>query len=136
MKEKKQKWTQYNEALDRVGGDEAFLEQLLEIYIKDVMQRLDSLRRALAEKDFRLIRHQAHTLKGASANLSLESLRKISFAMESAGDNGDLDMARATLQQFTVEFMGLLVPEELTRDSLGSRISTQEEKHDRHSSDH
>lgn len=103
-------WNQYSEALERMDGDKKFLDELIDIYYTDVSQRLDALHLALEKKDFEVIRHEAHTIKGASANLSLESLREISVQLEVAGHENNLDAARDALERFIVKFAELFHP--------------------------
>jgi len=103
-------WNQYSEALERMDGDKGFLDELVDIYYTDVSQRLDALHKAIEMKDFEVIRHEAHTLKGASANLSLESLREISAQLEVAGHESDLEKARDALERFIVQFAELFHP--------------------------
>lgn len=136
MKVNKKLWAQYHEALERIGGDEAFLAQLLTIFIQDASQRLKELNQAVAEGNFGEIRHQAHTLKGASANLSLESLRRLSLQLEIAGYEGDLEEASAALKLFEIEFTELLLNGLKTENPVHRVVCTMEENHGKSRSDH
>ncbi|MBN1196026.1 MAG: response regulator [Candidatus Aminicenantes bacterium] len=103
-------WEQYSEALERVDGDKWFLDELVDIYYTDASQRIDAMHRAVKERDFEVIRREAHTLKGASANLSLESLREISVQLEVAGHENDLEKAEKYLESFVAKFAELFHP--------------------------
>lgn len=95
------------EALDRIGGDEAFLKELLEIYREEFEEKYSELEKAVEEKDFQKVREGGHYLKGASANLSLPALREASWKMEQAGQNQDLGAARKALASLKSEYRRL-----------------------------
>ncbi len=97
----------WQEALERVGGDEAFLQDLLNIYSEEFEKKFAELKLAVEGKDFRTIREAGHYLKGASANLSLPALREASWKMEKAGTNSDLEAAREALSLLKKEFQRL-----------------------------
>jgi HPt (histidine-containing phosphotransfer) domain-containing protein len=83
----------YQSALERVGGDESFLEELLDLYLEDFPQKMDQLKVAVEQKKFEMIRKLGHSLKGSSSTLSLTFLQEASFQMEMAG--GDKDIVKA-----------------------------------------
>jgi HPt (histidine-containing phosphotransfer) domain-containing protein len=92
------------EALARIGGEEEFLNELLEIYRNEFQKRSAELKKAISEKDFQTIREDGHSLKGASANLSLPALRETALETEMAGKNQDLEAARKALKKLKAEF--------------------------------
>ena len=47
---------------------------------------------------------QAHTIKGASANVGGEALREVAFGMEKAGKAGDLSVAKAHMPELEAQF--------------------------------
>ena len=47
---------------------------------------------------------QAHTIKGAAANIGGEVLRAIAFEMEKSGKSGDLDAIRKCTSELAVQF--------------------------------
>ena len=83
----------YQAALERVGGDESFLGELLALYFEDFPQKIEKLQVAIENKKFELIRKLGHSLKGSSATLSLTFLQEASCQMEMAG--GDKDIVKA-----------------------------------------
>ncbi|MCX8159765.1 MAG: Hpt domain-containing protein [Candidatus Saccharicenans sp.] len=95
------------EALERIGGDEAFLQELLIIYDEEFHEKYDELEKAVQEKDFQAIREAGHYLKGASANLSLPALREAAWKMEQAGQNQNLEAAREALSSLEKEYQRL-----------------------------
>jgi HPt (histidine-containing phosphotransfer) domain-containing protein len=86
------------EALERVGGDVEFLEELLALYEKEYRIRSAQLKKALAGGNFKSVHEIGHTLKGSSANLSLPGLRDAALSVEMAGKAADADAARLALE--------------------------------------
>lgn len=97
----------YQFALKRVGGDESFLEELLDLYFEDFPQKIERLQMAIEQKKFELIRKLGHSLKGSSSTLSLTFLQEASFQMEMAGGNKDIVKANKALAFLKQEFKKL-----------------------------
>ena len=92
------------EALERVGGDESFLEELLTIYQEEFTEKSPALAEAIANKDAKAVREIGHYIKGASANLSLPGLQAASYAIEKAGAESRLEDAQASYQTLLAEY--------------------------------
>ncbi|MBC8179855.1 Hpt domain-containing protein [candidate division KSB1 bacterium] len=58
-------------------------------------------------KDIELVTRQAHTIKGASANVGGEALRKVALSMEKAGKAGDPDKLNELILQMEKRFSEL-----------------------------
>jgi signal transduction histidine kinase/CheY-like chemotaxis protein len=80
----------------RVGGNEELVRELLAIYVEDVRGALAEIRKALDARDAPALRETAHALKGMSANVSAESARWLSKALEEEGKEAKIDEARET----------------------------------------
>jgi HPt (histidine-containing phosphotransfer) domain-containing protein len=93
--------------LERVGGDESFLRELLDIYIDDFMEKYNQLEQAIEEADFNNIKEIGHSLKGSSGNLSLNRLHETAFGIEIAGKENDIAQARVLFIRLKEEFMEL-----------------------------
>jgi len=93
--------------LERIGGDRSFLEELLDLYQLDFMEKFSLLRQAVEEKNFISIQEIGHGLKGASANLSLLELQGISYNLERAGRENDIDLAVLSLRDMEEGFRNL-----------------------------
>jgi len=91
-------------ALERVGGDEPFLEELLNLYFEDFREKYNQLQKAVEGKNFNSIRELGHGLKGSSANLSLNFLQAASSQMEESGKEMNIEKAKATLALLDKEF--------------------------------
>ena len=77
--------------LDRIMGNEAVAEIILQGFLEDMPRQLAALRRYLDASDIEQATRQAHTIKGAAANVGGSALRAVALTMETAGRNGDLD---------------------------------------------
>jgi HPt (histidine-containing phosphotransfer) domain-containing protein len=94
-------------ALARIGDDESFLQELLELYKMDFEAKEEALQKAIDHQDFLSIQELGHSLKGASANLSLPYLQQAALDMESAGRDRNIDKARGALAALGQEFQNL-----------------------------
>jgi signal transduction histidine kinase/DNA-binding response OmpR family regulator len=86
-----------NGFIRRVMGDESFARMLIGQFLKDFSRRMDVFKAALAAEDISCIRHEAHALKGAAANLGALALKKAAFSLERAGAEGELWRVTALL---------------------------------------
>ena len=91
-------------ALERIGGDKAFLFDLVNIYIEDFIDKFEKLRAAVKEENFETIKDIGHNLKGSSANLSLPILQEISYQIEIAGKEKNIEKAKENLSLLKEEF--------------------------------
>jgi HPt (histidine-containing phosphotransfer) domain-containing protein len=96
-----------NSALERVGGDESFLYELISIYTQDFSEKFQKLQQAVESGDFETIRELGHNLKGSSANLSLIQLQHVSYDMEESGKDKDIEKAQKSLVLLDEEFRRL-----------------------------
>jgi HPt (histidine-containing phosphotransfer) domain-containing protein len=95
------------EALDRIGGDESFLAELLELYDAEFAEKSSALASAIEGGDMDAVRSLGHGLKGSSANLSLPGLREAAQEMETAGGDKNPAAARKALERLAVEYRAL-----------------------------
>ncbi len=93
-----------DELLNRTGGDKELLEELLNLFLKNFPDQLQALKQALQYNDIEQIAHQAHTIKGSSANMGAYALKNAALSMETAGKNNDPILAQAALNQLYSEF--------------------------------
>ncbi|MBN1222823.1 MAG: Hpt domain-containing protein [Candidatus Aminicenantes bacterium] len=97
----------YPSALARIGNDASFLSELLDLFIMDFEAKYDQLSGAISDEDFSAIQDLGHSIKGASANLSLPFIQEASFAMESAGKDKDIQRAKESFIKLEKEFTNL-----------------------------
>jgi HPt (histidine-containing phosphotransfer) domain-containing protein len=99
--------------LDRVMDDEDLARQLIDMFLDDVPKRIEELRSYLEAGDAPGSVREAHTLKGASANLCGERLRAVALEMEEAARAGDLKSAIGHLSELEKQFA--LLRQEMTK---------------------
>jgi HPt (histidine-containing phosphotransfer) domain-containing protein len=92
------------EALDRIGGEVDFLEELLELYEKEFRSQTAKLKKALTAGKFEAVREIGHGLKGSSANLSLPGLRDAALAVEMSGKARNAAAVRQALEALEREY--------------------------------
>ncbi|HSW51663.1 MAG TPA: response regulator [Sulfuricaulis sp.] len=73
--------------------------KLVEIFIKEATQRLESLRDALAFDDARRAAREAHTLKSSSAYFQAGDMRDAAAQLEEMADKGQLGQAQPVLEK-------------------------------------
>ena len=94
-------------ALERIGGDESLLHELIEIYIEDFLEKHDLLKQAIEHGDFNTIKEIGHSLKGSSGNLSLTNLHETFYQIEMSGREEDIERARYFFHVLNKEFQKL-----------------------------
>ena len=97
----------YASALERIGGGREFLDELLGIYQEEFDLNVGSLDKALQTQDFTVIQEIGHSLKGSSANLSLNPLRDQAYLIETAGSESDLELAQRSAVELKKEYQRL-----------------------------
>ena len=78
--------------MQRLLDDSDLAKEILKGFLKDASKQLQQLEYAIDTGDFDAIYRQAHTLKGASGNVSAKRLRQIAYRIEQAAKERDLDL--------------------------------------------
>ncbi len=91
------------ELLNRVGGDEALLDNVLSLFLSSLPEQIDLLQSAISDGNAESARHYAHTIKGMAANISAHRLRDEAQEMEAAFLAGDLNDAGKGLDRLSAE---------------------------------
>jgi CheY-like chemotaxis protein/HPt (histidine-containing phosphotransfer) domain-containing protein len=92
-----------NELLERLGGREELLGRFIGMFTKNVIGYLELLKSAIDLGDGEQIRIQAHTIKGAAANIAAHRIRESAAAMESFAREGNIGDAAGLLATLTSE---------------------------------
>jgi len=95
------------DALDRIGGDIAFLRELLNIYFQEYAEKKRLLQEAIARRDFVHVCELGHSIKGASANLSLSRLQRVALSLEAAGREGQIQLIQEAARSLETEIQTL-----------------------------
>jgi signal transduction histidine kinase/CheY-like chemotaxis protein len=92
-------------------GNEEFKFELLQIFVEDTAEHLAKLATAIATQDFQSLEHQAHHIKGASANVGLKTMHAIASELEYQAHQQQLEGAgyRLTSLQNTLQEVRLFL---------------------------
>jgi len=90
--------------LARLMDDEELLETVLRGFLDDIPHQIENMDRYIDEKAMEDAERQAHTIKGASANVGAERLRAAAFEMEKAARKGDMEAVKAHMTAVKTEF--------------------------------
>lgn len=95
-------------ALDRlkemVGGDHAFLIELIHTFLEDAPNELARMRQALESRDAALLRRAAHSLKSNSADFGATALHQMCKQLEGLGKQGTFDGAFELVLKISAEY--------------------------------
>ncbi len=78
------------EVLERVQQDKELLLELLGIFLEDCPIKIAAIKEALPKKDFKQLHELAHSMKGASGNLSAKSISAHFLQIEQTAKNNDV----------------------------------------------
>jgi len=91
--------------LERMMNDENLVQKIIEVFLEDIPQQIQTLRTLLETGDVSSARRLAHSIKGASANVGGERLRDIALEIEkTTGGSGDPAVAEKLLADLEREF--------------------------------
>jgi len=90
--------------MERLEGNQVYLSKLLEICINSTTEHMESLADAILRQNNSDIRLEAHTIKGASANIGANVMMKIAESMENAAKSCELADMDDTYQLLTQSF--------------------------------
>jgi HPt (histidine-containing phosphotransfer) domain-containing protein len=93
--------------LARLMDDEDLARAVVGGFLEDMPRQIDSLRSYLDAGDAEGAVRQAHTIKGASANVGGERLRAAAFEMEKSARAGNLEEVTSRLPDLESRFARL-----------------------------
>jgi HPt (histidine-containing phosphotransfer) domain-containing protein len=108
----------FDDLLSSVGGDTAFLEELIDTYLADSVGLMAQMRESLAGNDLDGFRRAAHSLKSNSANFGATDLAAQARELEMMARAGSLEGADAKVA--AVEEVFTYVSAELGRLRLAA----------------
>jgi HPt (histidine-containing phosphotransfer) domain-containing protein len=86
------------------GDEDAFLREIVNIFLEDTPQRIAELDESLNEGDVTRFARAAHSIKGSSANLGAEALRAAAEKLEHHARTVGITDVTPLVQQIRVEF--------------------------------
>jgi two-component system, sensor histidine kinase and response regulator len=90
--------------LDITGGDQGFVDELIDTFIEDATSQIEALRAAAAGGDAEAIVRPAHSLKSNAANVGATALEDLARGLEADGRTGDVPDAVARMASVETEF--------------------------------
>jgi two-component system, sensor histidine kinase and response regulator len=96
------------ELMERLGGDQEFLRELLVMFREDVRMNLEKSRKAMAERDYEGLSRTAHTMKGMLGNLSMGAAAETAAALEKTSRENQQDDSKELLEKLVKELDGIL----------------------------
>ncbi len=89
---------------DIAGGDQEFIAELIDTFVKGGEEALRELHAAADDNDPAGLSRAAHKLKGASGNLHLHGLAALAATLEEQAKAGNATEARQTIARLATEF--------------------------------
>jgi two-component system sensor histidine kinase/response regulator len=94
--------------LEQVGGDEALLQEVLDIFLDEAPKHLAALRLGVAQGIAKTVETSAHTLKGELGYMGLPEILETAAEIESMGRCNNIPGAAGLLSQFEADLIALL----------------------------
>ncbi len=92
-----------NEFIERMGDEES-CKMIAGVFVKDICDQIKNLKKAFKDNDVKVVERVAHSIKGASDNITAQQLRDIALEIETAGRNNKLDNVRTDINKLEQEF--------------------------------
>ena len=83
----------YSELLALMDGDRDLLLELIDVFFEDAPQRVEAVRRALADRDAEAVYRAAHALKGSAGNFGAPNVVGRANRLEELARKNDLEGA-------------------------------------------
>ena len=96
-----------DELLERLEGDEYFLEELLKIFLEELSINIKMLQNAINNNDINAVEEKAHIIKGSSANVSTPGIKNAAFKIETAAKKRDFTNMDFLIKNLKNEFENL-----------------------------
>jgi CheY-like chemotaxis protein/HPt (histidine-containing phosphotransfer) domain-containing protein len=97
----------FNRAVEEFEGDKELVLDLLNEFLENVKDQIETIRRGISVGDAEIVRKEAHSIKGGSANLTAHDLSNVSFELERIGQSGALEEGVMVLEKLENEFRRL-----------------------------
>ncbi len=97
----------WEDSVARVGDDEEFLIELLNDLYDLIKSNIPKLEQAKQDSDFSTLKMIAHSIKGASGNLGLNTIFEITSNLEESANNSDLESVNKYFSALEEDFKNL-----------------------------
>jgi two-component system, sensor histidine kinase and response regulator len=98
-----ERWSKV-EALDRLGGDQQLLQELIQIFLEESPKLMSKLQKAVSDSDAEAVMQCAHSMKGELSCLGGDDAAKAAQELETMGRNKTLAGSADALVTFEREF--------------------------------
>jgi CheY-like chemotaxis protein/HPt (histidine-containing phosphotransfer) domain-containing protein len=88
----------------RLEGDNELVKIVFEAFLADIPSQIEALKELVKRGDRAGAALQAHSIRGASASVGGESLRKLAAQMEKAADSGDWRLVVTRMDELERQF--------------------------------
>jgi HPt (histidine-containing phosphotransfer) domain-containing protein len=89
-----------DQTLERLGGDEELLHEVMEIFLEEVPKHLAGLRKAITQQDAETVERIAHSLQGELGYLGIAELLHGACELEERGRTSNFQDALTLLPPF------------------------------------
>ncbi len=111
----------FDELLERVGGDTEFLQELFDLFLEDSAGLLDEIKENIAKGDHEALSRTAHKLKGSIANFAPTGpVFDAAKSLEFMGKDKDLGNADSSYQELAEQLNTLHATIRQYGDSLAN----------------
>lgn len=93
----------FGRALEEFEGDKEFLMVVIDGFLKQTRNQIESIRRALSDGDSEVVMREAHSMKGGAATLTADMLSGIADELERIGESGLLEKGSDVLNKVEQE---------------------------------
>lgn len=93
-----------NSALARVRNKEERLQRLVDLFLKDMPERMEELQLATSNGDIKHIQEVAHTIKGVAGNLSTQNFMEAAATVETACREERTDDIETMVQELSQQY--------------------------------
>ena len=91
-------------AMAEFDSDMDFVKETLGGFLKNVKRQIEIMRTAIQEGTAEVVRKEAHSIKGGSANICADDLSQVALEMENLGKSGSVDKGQEILLRLEKEF--------------------------------
>jgi PAS domain S-box-containing protein len=89
--------------LERLLGDESLMGIVIDTFLGDISKLITGLKEKLERKEISDLRRQAHTIKGAAANVCANNLQQLAMQVEEKAKINDLDDIEPLIEKMEQE---------------------------------
>jgi HPt (histidine-containing phosphotransfer) domain-containing protein len=90
--------------VSRLMNDDELARVVVSVFLADIPQQISVLGECLDAGNATAVERQAHTIKGACANVGAEALRALAYELEQVAKTGDLSAVRARMPDLGEQF--------------------------------